>query len=82
MLAMQGLTGASPISGIPIAILLGAALKNSGLVPSTALKALAPGLQVALLPPRPLRLHADHACPRAHSDHACRSCHARPRACH
>eukprot|EP00802_Teleaulax_amphioxeia_P011223 Tamp_11253.p3 GENE.Tamp_11253~~Tamp_11253.p3 ORF type:complete len:180 (+),score=37.56 Tamp_11253:65-541(+) len=47
MLAMQGLTGASPISGIPIAILLGAALKNSGLVPSTALKALAPGLQVS-----------------------------------
>jgi uncharacterized integral membrane protein (TIGR00698 family) len=46
MLALQGLSGASPISGIPVAILLGLALNNSGLVPDKLRAALAPGLQV------------------------------------
>lgn len=46
LLALQGLTGASPISGIPVAIILGLALKNSGLMSEATLKTLNPGLDV------------------------------------
>ena len=38
--------GASPISGIPVAILLGLGLKNSPMVPANALNRLNPGLQM------------------------------------
>ena len=46
LLALQGLTGASPISGIPVAILLGLGLKNSGMLSSSAQQTLDPGLQL------------------------------------
>ena len=46
LLAWQGLAGASPISGIPVAILLGLGLKNSGLLSPSRQQMLAPGLNL------------------------------------
>ena len=47
LLHLQGVQGAaSPVSGIPVSILLGLALKNSGVLPATAWDRLNPGIKL------------------------------------